>query len=345
MGNDRWEWEKLLLLFRKGLGFTIPETALAFFFESMSVFLRSGRSVSEVLQNGAAYGIDPELRSLCAALVPPVRNGASLCQCLRPYEQRFPKIVLCLLEVGEVSGGLADTAQRLADTFQQATGVERQFKLNVYDPRLFLLAFGLISLGQQLIGAISAPPLGSSLLSAALSLVITVAVSVLKLLAVYLIGRLTLRQLYRWEALRLLVDTFKLAIPRLGAVSRSLSAVRWARSFAALWAAGIPISTALEVSSASTLNAYYERALHLAALQTRTGQSLSQCLARTQLLPSHLVSVIATCEMTGRLEDGLLRLAEEMEKEALARATEEMNKIIVAAYLLLLVISVAGSQI
>ena len=343
-GIYRVGWERIFIFIRSRLGFTIPESALAVFFEGMSVLLHSGRSVSDVLQNGAAYGLDPELRDICRTLAPQIRNGASLVQSLRVYEQRLPRIVLCLLEVGEVSGGLADAAQRLSNTFQQTTGVERKFRLSVYDPRLFLPAFGLITLIQQIIGAVSSPQIDRSLLDTALSIVVHVAETVLELLAVFLIGRGLLRQLYHWHPLRLIVDTLKLAIPRLGSVSRSLSAARWARSFAALWSAGVPISTALEVSSASTLNAHYEHVLHLAARQTRGGQSLSQCLAHTQLLPSHLLSVIATCEISGRMDDGLLRLAEEMEKDALARAIEEMNKIVVAAYILLLFISVGGSQ-
>ncbi len=338
------EGEKLIILLRRWLGFPIPATALAVFFDGMSVLLRSGRSLSDVLQNGATYGPDPELRQICAAIAPQVRNGASLCRCLRVYERRFPPIVLCLLEVGEVSGGWEDAARRLADTFRQTTGFERKFHLNVYDPRLFLLAFGLISLVQQIIGALSAPQGDRPLLYLALSILVNVAVSVLKLAAAFLIGRRVLQQLYRWQALRMIVDTIKLAIPRLGSVSRSLSAARWARSFAALWSAGVPISTALEVSSASALNAHYERALRLAAMQTRQGNSLSQSLARTQQLPGHLLGVIAACEMSGRLDDGLLRLAEEMEQEALARATEEMNKSVVAAYILLLFLFWSGAQ-
>jgi type II secretory pathway component PulF len=96
------------------------------------------------------------------------------------------------------------------------------------------------------------------------------------------------------------------------------------------------------VSSRSTLNAYYERAFQLAATQTRQGRTLTQSLAGTQLIPPHLLSIIATSEEAGRMEDSLKWLATQMEEEALTTATIEMNRVVAFAAILLIIAAFAA---
>jgi type IV pilus assembly protein PilC len=153
------------------------------------------------------------------------------------------------------------------------------------------------------------------------------------------IVRAILHQLYRWKQLRLIVDTLKLAWPGLGIITRNLAAARWARSFAVLWSAGVNISTALEASSKTALNAHYERELRAAAVQTRMGRPLSDCLARTKLLPPFLLGIIRSCEITGKMDDQLVRLAIEMEREALDRSIREMNRIVMTSVLFLMLLA------
>lgn len=179
----------------------------------------------------------------------------------------------------------------------------------------------------------------------AAAIVMQVGLTAIQWILIYLAARVILQCLYRWRALRLVVDTMKLAFPRFGLVHRNLAAARWARSFAALWGAGVNISTAIEVASRTTLNARYERDLQAAALQTRLGRPLSESLSTAKLLPAHLISIIMTCEMVGSLDSQLLKLATQMESEALARAIEEMNKLVIAAQIIFLVVAVGGVRI
>ncbi len=131
----------------------------------------------------------------------------------------------------------------------------------------------------------------------------------------------------------------------LGPISRNLSIARWARSFAVLWSAGVNIAKALEVSSRSSLNAYYERALSVAAAQTRLGRPLSQSLAGAEMLPPYLLHIIQTSETVGRMDDQLLSLAAEMEREALTRAELAMNKIVIAAQVALFLVAFIHSAL
>jgi len=332
--------ERLTTQIKSLLGFTIPGESLVIFFDGFSVFLRSGRSVGDTMLREATSGVNPELRRICAEIAPRILNGESLSSCLQPYKRRFPPIVLYVLEVGEASGGLADQAQRLADTFRETNNFERKFRYGVYDPRLLLLVLCLIQSINLMIQEVTSAQGNKSIGLMALSVAWGVLLTAVGLTTAYLTGRVVMSQVYQWQALRFFVDTVKLALPRIGVISRNLSAARWARSFAVLWAAGVNISSALEVSAGSALNARYERALLLAARQTRQGMSLSDSLARIELLPAHLLAVIKSSETAGSFDENLLVLATEMERDALCRAVIEMNKFVMFAQLTVIIAAV-----
>jgi type IV pilus assembly protein PilC len=324
------------------LGYTIPVSVLAMFFEGMALMLRSGRSVADSILQASSY-LDPELRQMCAEIAPDVRGGASLHAKLLPYGHRFPEIVMPVLEVGEAAGGLPDAAKRLADTFQLANNVQRRFKYGVFNPWLFILILVLLQFIKAIIIALMTTASSVSLTAVALSIAAQTLMGAIVLVALYLAFRVIVRVLFRYEPLRLVVDTITVALPRSGLVFRNLAAARWARSFATLWGAGVNVSTALEISSRSALNAHYARAMRRAAIQTRQGKSLSQCLAETQLLPRHLLSCIATSEFAGRMEETLLTLSADLEQDAYTRALEEMNRMVIAAQFILILIMFAGA--
>ena len=313
---------------RSLLGYTIPQKTLALFFDSVAVLLHTGVSLPQALLRSSLLG-DPELRQVCEAVAFALDRGASLAAAFRPHAHRFPPLVLPLLEVGEMSGSLEAAARRLAHSFNAGAAVERRFKTDVFNPWLIILALGLLR-GFQMINQ----PI-FDILRAVASTLFTLAVW-------YLGGRLAVRGLMSWPWLRLQVDTVKVALPHMGTVIRNLAAARWARSFATLWGAGVAISPALEVSSRSALNAYYERAIQRAARETRHGRSLHESLGGTQLLPAYLLGIIATGEMSGNLGEGLERLAADLEDEAFHRASQEMMTMVVAGEVLLAVVAVAA---
>jgi type IV pilus assembly protein PilC len=321
------------------MGVTIPQLRLALFFDSLAIQLNVGRPIADSLLDAAHNSGDRELQQIFTAVAPKLRLGQSLSFCLRPYEERFPELVMCVLQVGEMSGGVAEASCRLADTYRQMVATQREISTNAFSPRkalsviCMLYTIVLIFDGLKSTAA-NIPPV-------AFAFIVGTKVGMLAagiIIAAFIV-RAILHQLYRWKQLRLIVDTLKLAWPGLGIITRNLAAARWARSFAVLWSAGVNISTALEASSKTALNAHYERELRAAAVQTRMGRPLSDCLARTKLLPPFLLGIIRSCEITGKMDDQLVRLAIEMEREALDRSIREMNRIVMTSVLFLMLLA------
>jgi type II secretory pathway component PulF len=314
---------------RRGLGEPIRSQTLAFCFERFATLLKTGMPVNEALRKAAPTD-DAELAAICAAIEAPLRSGVPLHRALLPWRSRLPEIVLPILEVGEVAGTLDDAAQRLAGAFAQTAALEKRYRSAICDPWLIIAVLTLYSVAMH-----PQPPL---------QMTINALQMFGQLALLYLAARLALRGLYRWQGLRYAVDSLKLAAPHMGTVMRNLAAARWGRSFATLYNSGVPISTALEVSSRSALNARYERAMLLAARRTRSGRTLAESLAGAQLLPGQFLQIISTGELSGNLGLALERFAAELESEAYTQATQEFV-FIVSVGKLILSIAIVGSAL
>ncbi len=118
------------------------------------------------------------------------------------------------------------------------------------------------------------------------------------------------------QAVKKIVSSPLLVAPILGLSFRSAAGARWARSFAAHWENGIPVSQALEISAVSVRNSAYASALRVAAARTRNGWSLKASLAHVEWLPPNLVNYIETGELTGDYQTCLNQLAVQMEDDA-----------------------------
>jgi type II secretory pathway component PulF len=101
-----------------------------------------------------------------------------------------------------------------------------------------------------------------------------------------------------------------------GVVNGYVATMRWNRVFAVLWRFGVPIGQALEVAGDCAGNAHYRRVLYHAAERTRMGFPLSECLAKTGLLPHNLVDIVRTGELTGDLDTALQKFADHLADDA-----------------------------
>ena len=319
----RWGW-RLRPLF----GDTIPRAALGAFFGHVAALLGSGAAIDTALTRAARMS-DPELQWISARIAPSLQRGVRLSVALAPYKNRFPEIVLPVLEVGEVAGTMEGAAWRLERAFAQSAALDRKIAHAVFSPWLAILGLSLFSVISGLSASLSA-------------MLMKFAVTLATLTGYYLGGRLLCRLLFRWQALRLLVDTIKLAVPQMGTVTRNLAMARWGRSFATLWNSGVSISLALEVSSRSALNAHYERAFLRAARLTRQGKTLRDSLASTDLLPGYLLDILATGETTGNLGDSLERFATILEDEAFNKASQQFMTFVAVGQIILIVAAFAA---
>ena len=115
---------------------------------------------------------------------------------------------------------------------------------------------------------------------------------------------------------RLQWDSFKLKIPVLGNVLRTIAVGRFARTLGALTKGGVIILEALAVVRDTLGNELLGREIDIVAEKVKRGESLAEPLSASGYFPPLLVQITAIGEETGKLDEMLLNAAETFDSEA-----------------------------
>jgi type II secretory pathway component PulF len=115
---------------------------------------------------------------------------------------------------------------------------------------------------------------------------------------------------------RLKWDTFKLKIPVLGNVLRTIAVGRFARTLGSLTKGGVIILEALAVVRDTLGNELLGQEIDIVADKVKKGDSLSEPLGASGYFPPLLVQITAVGEETGKLDDMLVNAAETFDTEA-----------------------------
>jgi type II secretory pathway component PulF len=135
-------------------------------------------------------------------------------------------------------------------------------------------------------------------------------------------------------------DAFKLRVPILGSVLRTIAVGRFARTLGALTKGGVTILEALGVVRDTLGNEWLAREIDEVTEKVKTGTSLASPLSSSGHFPPLLVQIVSIGEQTGRLDELLLNAAETFDGEADAAITRFVA--IFPAVLILLLALIIG---
>ena len=131
----------------------------------------------------------------------------------------------------------------------------------------------------------------------------------------------------------------------LGPVVRSLAIARFCRILGTLLHNGVQILQSLRIAKDATGNLVLSQAIAEAADSVSTGKSLAKPLAASGQFPEEVVEMIAVGEEANNLEQVLIDIAENMERntnrqlELLVRMLEPVMLTLIAGIILFLVIA------
>ena len=113
---------------------------------------------------------------------------------------------------------------------------------------------------------------------------------------------------------RLRIDRFKLECPFMGDLIRKVEVARFARTLGTLVKSGVPILQALRLVKDIIGNRVISRALDHVHDRVKEGDRLSRSLENAGVFPALAIQMITVGEEAGKLEEMLLRIAENYEK-------------------------------
>lgn len=321
------------------------------FTTQLGTALRAGLPLMRGLELIREQQHKPGPKKLLGELVEAVSSGESLSEAMERHPNIFSPLYISMVRVGETGGILDQTTTQLADMLTREEKIKSNMKNASMYP-LFVLLLGLASVTliitvilPRILGTlsteVSALPLptrillGMSHFATGLFTTIQGWIAIAGVIAgFYFFGK------WKKGAGRLQYDTFKLRIPILGSVLRTIAVGRFARTLGALTMGGVTILEALGVVRDTLGNELLGTEIDTVAEKVKKGQSLAEPLEESGYFPPLLVQIVAVGEQTGKLDELLLNAADTFDTEADSAVNRFMS--IFPALLILLLALVIG---
>jgi type II secretory pathway component PulF len=317
----------------------------------LSTAVRAGLPLLNCLELLRKQQRKPGMQRMFEHLTKGVSGGMSLSEAMGEHKEVFSPLYLSMIRVGETGGILEQTSLQLAMILGREEKIKGNMKTAAAYP-IFLLGLGMASatlivtvmlpriLGTVDAGVASMPAPTRILLGISQFLrTLFTSVGGWMVLGGIVAGFLALA---RWTktAGRVRWDAFKLRIPVLGQVLRTIAVGRFARTLGSLTKGGVTILEALAVVRDTLGNEVLAREVDIVAEKVKRGESLADPLEQSGRFPPLLIQIVAIGEQTGKLDELLLNAADTFDTEADGAIARFMN--IFPAILILVLAMVIG---
>lgn len=265
----------------------------------------------------------PQLARVIDDIMRDIEGGSTLADAMKSHREVFSDVYIALVRAGEASGKLDEVLNRLAETEEKRQEFRSKTKGALVYPAVVVLA--MIAVGIiMFVFVIPEMRVIYDDFGADLPFVTEVLLGISELVAASWwlgiilagLGLWGLRQWYKTDKGKHVIDRKLLELPILGNLQAKIILTEFSRTLALLVRSGISIIRALEIVAASTSNVVLQDAVKSAAQGVEKGMPLAAMMAREQIFPPLLPQMISVGEETGRLDDVLLKVSEYFERES-----------------------------
>lgn len=296
---------------------------IVFFIRQMSDLTGAGVNVLRALSLTARQTHHPYFKEVISRMAEEVRDGGTLSDAIFRYPRVFPKVYASLIRAGETSGKLGEVLSRLADLSQRDLDARNQIITSLIYPGL-ILTVGGFTVFALLTWVVPKMTAIFDDLEQALPMATVVLLGLSDFLSrfwlvIFCVLGISGFGLYRFQDTprgRLWFDGVKLGLPVIGGLTRSVEMGRFARSMATLLGNGVPMLSALEVTSQVMGNMLIRRDVSALIPMVSHGSSLNGALKRFSIFPESVVTMVAVGEESGQIHQGLARMAEYFEDQS-----------------------------
>lgn len=303
----------------------ISSDELSLVTRQMATLLTSGLTMEQCLGALIEESSAPMTREVLGGVKSEITAGLSLAGAMGSYDKSFPDFYRALVHGGEESGALPTVLQHLADYLDARQALKQKTTLALLYPILVtivavsivtgLLVFVVPKIVQVFQQSRQALPLLTRMLIGLSDFLR----AVWPYLTVAVIGGLAAaRQALRRDGPRRSWDALLLRTPWLGQLIRGVNTSRFASTLAILVGGGVPLLSALNSGARVMTNVVMREAVEAAIERVREGESLARSLGATHVFPPLMVHLVASGELSGKLEQMLQRAAQ-LETQALER--------------------------
>lgn len=285
---------------------------LLMFSRQMHTLLRAGVPILRALQSLIDSSVHPGMRRLLAELKSGLDSGMELSGAMARHPQVFDRFYVSMVRVGETTGQLTETFDRLYEHIDFQRLMRDQVAAALRYPKFVLMAmavalvvinvFVIPAFAKVFAGHKAALPLMTRILLATSRFFVHAWPWLAGGAVAAVWGTRRALALPRW---RLAWDRRKLALPIAGKVLHKGTLSRACRSLATVLRAGVPMLEALRLAAAVSENAYIEAALLAMRSAVERGDSVSSAARKAGIFTPIVLQMISVGEEAGTLEEML----------------------------------------
>ncbi len=265
---------------------------------------------------------DGVLRDVIGELRIGIEAGQSLSAAMGDHPEIFPPVYVGIVRSGEAGGVLDQALLRLTDYLDREVALRQKARSMALYPAFVLVLAGVVV---TVFGMFVIPAFEKVYRSAGapLPLATTVLIGFSRLLRAYwLPGLLTaaaaawaLASTGLWARLSAAGTRLLGRIPRVGAVVRLVRVNRFLRTFAAMYASGVPVMMALDITAGSVFEPEVTAAAGYLKERIASGGRLSEAMRGVALFPPMVHRMTAMGEESGRLDELMRRTCDLLDRE------------------------------
>ncbi|MGQ7301532.1 type II secretion system F family protein [Marinobacter nauticus] len=337
-----------LPLFRKAV--TLDE--LIVFCRQMHALTKAGIPLIRTMRGLAETTRSPVLAEVLEDITNRLEGGTTMATAMQAHPKVFSELFIAMIHVGENTGMLDDSFKRLSEILELERDTKRRVKQALRYPTFVVIAL-LAAL--MVVNFLVIPRFASvfAKLGADLPFLTQVLVGTSNFLLGYwplmlfavAAGAVLIRQWKRTEQGRLMWDRYKLKLPIIGPLLELITLSRFARNFATMLKAGMPVTHALTVVADATDNAWIGSHIKDMRLGIERGESLLRTARHSEMFTPLILQMIAVGEETGSVDDMLNNVADFYDEDVdygLKRLAESIEPILIVAMGVLVLILALG---
>jgi type IV pilus assembly protein PilC len=296
---------------------------IVIFTRQFSTMINSGLPLVQALDILAKQSENKTLQEVTRAVVFDVESGHTVADALRKHPKAFNDLYVNMVAAGEAGGILDTILMRLAVFMEKNDVLIRKVKGAMIYPAVIMSVAG-IAITVLLIFVIPVFENMFGSVGLALPLPTRIVIGVSKFLRGWgglasvvgiVAGVVGLKNYYKTNDGKLVIDRALLKFPILGDVLRKSAVSRFTRTLGTLISSGVSILDGLEITAKTAGNRVIQDAIMASRSSIAGGDTIAAPLAKSQVFPPMVISMIAVGESTGGLDEMLSKIADFYDEE------------------------------
>jgi len=282
----------------------------SFYLEQLT---RSGVPILEGLSDLRDGEENPHFRDVITGVIEAIEGGNSFSQALGFYPNIFDDVFVSLIKVGERSGKISDVLVDITNTLKwQDELLSKAKKIMTYPAVMgtlvfvvimFMMIFIVPDIMSALVGLGGKIPFETRALMATSNFLVNYWYLVIATpITIYF----TLKYFYRTSSqAKFKMDGIFLKLWLIGPISEKIKISRFTRYFALMFASGITVLDAINMSKSVVSNAVLEDGIDRAWQQISEGGSISESFKNIGIFPPLVVRMLRVGEASGKMDKSL----------------------------------------